>query len=169
MQSGLEVLMRFLWRNRLIHKEMCEISNELKFCTCLEIKDKELINIHKRLEKFHSKKLPKSKEPFSWIIYEYMGSEYNDGIMGLLNMPSNKIGFSLTEKFVLEQLNNKNCFDFEYQPKEGDNLQINFQRNKSWIEFLSFIFRKNNWEVDSYDTFTEIIEPKNYGILKVTQ
>jgi hypothetical protein len=56
--------MRFLRRNKLIYQRMCEISNKLKFCTCLEIKDKELINIHKRLEKFHSKKLPESKENY---------------------------------------------------------------------------------------------------------
>lgn len=146
---------------------MCEISNELKFCTCLELKDRELINLHKRLEKFQNKKLPNSKEPFSWIVYEYIGSQNNDGIMGLLDMPSGKIGFSLTEEFVLDNINNKNCFDFDYQPKEGDNLQINFQRNKYWVEFSSFIYSNNIWESDSYDTFTEIIEPKNFGILKL--
>ena len=148
---------------------MCEVSNNLKFCTCLEIKDHELINIHKRLEKFHNKKLLQSKEPFSWILYEFAGFKDNTGIMGLLNMPSGKIGQFLTEEFVLDQLNNKNCFDFDYEPKDGDNLQINFQRNKYWVEFLSFIYHENQWRADSYDTFNEKIEPKNYAILKVTQ
>ncbi|KQS92771.1 hypothetical protein [Chryseobacterium sp. Leaf394] len=147
---------------------MCEISNQLKFCTCLDEKSIENINFQKKLEKLYKKQLPKSKEPFSWILYEYKGSE-DSGMMGLLNMPSEKIGFSLSEGFVLDEINNKNCFDFDYRPKEGDNLQINFQRNKYWTEFLSFIFRNGNWEADSYYTFTEIIEPKNYGILKVNK
>ncbi|MCD1116981.1 hypothetical protein [Chryseobacterium turcicum] len=146
---------------------MCEISNELKFCTCLELKDLEIINIHQKLEKFQNKKLPNSKESYSWIIYEYIGHQSNEGIMGLLDMPSEKIGFSLTEEFVLDNINNKNCFDFDYHPKEGDNLQINFQRNKYWVEFLSFIYHNNIWKADSYDAFTEIIELKKFGILKV--
>lgn len=147
---------------------MCELSNQLKFCTCLEKEDIELINIHKKLDKFRKKKLPKSKERFSWILYEYKGSE-DTGLMGLLNLPSEKIGFSLTEHFVLKELNNKNCFDFNYNPKDGDNLQINYQRDKSWTEFLSFIFRENMWKAQSYDPFIEKIEPKNYGILKVLE
>ncbi|WP_449397928.1 hypothetical protein [Chryseobacterium wanjuense] len=89
--------------------------------------------------------------------------ENNEGIMGLLNMPSNKIGFSLTQEFVLDQINNKNCFDFEYQPKDGDNLQINFQRNKYWVEFLSFIYREDHWKVDSYYTFIEKLNLKTLG------
>jgi hypothetical protein len=147
---------------------MCEINNKLIFCTCLEIKETELINLHKRLDKFYKKQLPKSKEPFSWILYEYKGQEYS-GMEGMLNMPSDKIGFSLTEEFVLNQINSENCFDFNYNPKEGDNLQINFQRNKYWVEFLSFIYRNNIWEVDSYNAFIEKTELKNYGILKVNK
>lgn len=147
---------------------MCEISNQLKFCTCLDEKNIENINIQKSLDKFHKKQLPKSKESFSWILYEYKGiQDSGNEMMGLLYMPSDKIGFSLTEEFVLNEINNKNCFDFNYNPKESDNLQINFQSNKDWTEFLSFIFRNDKWESDSYSTFTEIIEPINFGILKV--
>ncbi len=149
---------------------MCEISNQLKFCTCLDEKIIESINIQKRLDKFHKKQLPESKEPFSWILYEYKGIE-DSGLekMGLMYMPSDKIGFSLTEEFVLNEMNDKNCFDFNYHPNEGDNLQINFQRNKDWTEYLSFIFRNEKWESDCYSTFTEIIEPINFGILKVNK
>lgn len=143
---------------------MCQLNNELKFCTCLQAK--ELINLHNSLDKFIHKQLPGSKAPFTWIIYEHIGTEHNPNIMGLLNMPSDKIGFSLTEEFVLNQINTKHCFDFEYNPKEGDNLQINFQRNKYWTEFLSFIFRNSNWEAETYG-FDDITNPKNYGILKV--
>lgn len=147
---------------------MCKIENKLKFCTCLQEKDIEIINLHKSLNKFRKDQIPNSKEPFTWIIYEYKGS-YNSSLEGMLNMPSKEIGFSLTEEFVLSQINNDYCYDFEYEPKEGDNLQINFQRNKYWTEFLSFIYRDEKWEADSYYTFSEKIEPKNYGILKVVK
>lgn len=146
---------------------MCNTKNELKFCTCLEASDKAIIDLHKRLDKFQRKQIPGSKEPFSWVLYEYKGT-FASSLEGMLNMPSDKLGKFLTEDFVLSQLNSyNNCFDFDYIPKEGDNLQINFQRNSSWTEFLSFIYRKNNWVADSYYTFTERIEPVNYGILKV--
>lgn len=147
---------------------MCEIDNKLKFCTCLEEEDIELINFHKSLDKFYKKQLPNSKEPFSWVLYEYMGSE-DSGMMGLLNMPSEKLGSSLTEEFVLSQINSEDCYDFDYKPKEGDNLQINFQRNKYWTEFMSFIYRNDKWEADMYNSFIEKTEPKNYGILKVVK
>lgn len=148
---------------------MCKTNNSLKFCTCLEEKDKAIIDIHNSLEKFQKKQLPGSKDPFSWVLYEYKGTVHSD-LIGMLNMPSDKIGFSLTEAYVLTQLNSDNdCFDFEYVPVEGDNLQINFQRNKYWTEFLSFIYRNHQWEADSYYTFTEVIEPKNYGLLHVAK
>ncbi len=145
---------------------MCKIDDKLKFCTCLEKEDIDIINLHKSLNKFRQNQLPNSNEPFSWIIYEYKESFYS-GLEGMLNMPSKEIGFSLTEEFVLSKINNDYCFDFEYEPKEGDNLQINFQRNKYWTEFLSFIYHNEKWEADSYNAFHEIIEPKNYGILKL--
>lgn len=145
---------------------MCKIDDKLKFCTCLEGKDIDIINLHKSLNKFLQKQLPNSNNPFSWIIYEYKGT-FCSGLEGMLNMPSKEIGFSLTEEFVLSQINSDYCFDFKYEPKEGDNLQINFQRNKYWTEFLSFIYRNEKWEADSYYTFYEKIEPKNYGILKL--
>ncbi|MFP9115017.1 hypothetical protein ACLI1A_13855 [Flavobacterium sp. RHBU_3] len=148
---------------------MCEVSDKLKFCTCLNSKDVELINIHDSLEKFQRKKLPKSKEPFCWVLYEYMGTLKGGAYMiGVLDMPQKAIN-SLTESFVLEQINNENCFDFHYEPKEGDNLQIYFQVSKFQTEFLSFIYRSEAWEIDHYNTFGEKIEPKNFGLLKVRE
>lgn len=145
---------------------MCEKSNQLKFCTCLEASDIETINFQKSLDKFQKKQLPNADEPYTWVLYTYKGSE-DTGMMGMLHMPSDKIGHGLSEAFVCNELNHKNCFDFDYKPIEGDNLQINFQKDADSTEFLSFIFRNNTWEPDIYYTFTEIIEPVNYGILKV--
>lgn len=146
---------------------MCSISDQIKFCSCLkEGEDKEIKDILKGLEKFQSKVLPASKEPFSWELYEFDRYEEHEGMIGLMYMPSDKIGFLLSEEFVLDELNNKNCFDFDYFPKEGDHLQINFQRNASWIEFLSFIYRSGKWAADFYG-FEEHVHLKNYGIAKV--
>lgn len=146
---------------------MCIISDQIKFCSCLkEGKDKEIKDILKELEKFRNKVIPDSKEPFSWVLYKFDRYEEHEGIAGLMHMPSDTTGFSLGEEFVLDQLNNRNCFDFDYSPKEDDHLQINFQRNASWIEFLSFIYRTGNWAADFYG-FEEHVHIKNYGIAKV--
>ena len=145
---------------------MCEIGKKIKFCTCLGEEDVTRITLSKRLDSFLEDTLPNSMEPFTWILYKYLGTEESEA-MGLLNLPSESIGGELTNEYVLSQINNENCFDFNYDPLEGDNLEINFQRNKYWTEFLSFIYRNEKWEADSYNTFTENIEATNYGKLKV--
>jgi len=147
---------------------MCTSKKELKFCTCLTDNNMDPLIIQKDLFKFQKKQIPGAKEPYSWVLFEHKGSEEHEGMVGLMNLPSDKIGADLTEEYVIGELNgSRPSFDFDYSPKEGDNLQINFQRNASWTEFLSFIFKNDKWIADSYFTFTEIIEIKDFGIMKV--
>lgn len=147
---------------------MCTPSSQLRFCTCLTQKDITLIELRKSLKQFQQKQLENTKAPFSWTLDAYKGStEAHPGAAGMVYIPSHKIGGSLTEELVLQELNNNTCFDFDYTPSEGDNLQIQFQRNQYWTEFLSFVYRNKCWEADSYDPFLNETEPKGFGVLKV--
>lgn len=148
---------------------MCNATNQLKFCTCLDEKDRKRLGIQKSLDKFRTKTLPKSKEPFSWTLYEFSG-DIPFTIDGFVNFPSNKAGDELTEEQVLAALNNHDCFDFNYQPKEGDNLRIIFQKNRWEADFLSFLYQNNNWVADKEPAIEgKIAVPLNFGILKVSE
>ncbi len=145
---------------------MCEISEQLKFCTCIEESDLEKINILDRLDKFQANQLFNNEDPFYWILYEYKG-KIDSGCMGIMFMPGSLLKNQLTEDFVLDELNNRQCFDFEYTPLEGDYLKVCHEKNQYTTEYLSFIYRNNKWQADFYNIFDSILEPKNYGDLKV--
>jgi hypothetical protein len=53
-------------------------------------------------------------------------------------------------------------FNFEYQPIEGDNLEI-YNPEIYNEKYLSFIFRNGNWVADFYNGFGDKTEKINYG------
>ena len=81
---------------------------------------------------------------------------------GMLIYPEDVLSEALTSEKMVEELNRRNCFDFNYTPNEGDNLQI-YNPDKYTRKYLSFIYRSGKWEVDSYNRFTYDIEKINYG------
>lgn len=98
---------------------------------------------------------------YVWSLYKYIGKSKSFE-MGRYILPGGAVG-TLTSDFVIEELNSKNCFDFEYMPQEGDNLLISSLGN---IPRMEFIFRGNEWIGDNYDPFTDITEIKFEGIIK---
>ena len=52
---------------------------------------------------------------------------------------------------ILEQLNQRNCFDFDYSPQKDDHLMIKF----SGSDFLSYRYNElsNSWEIDHTPPF----------------
>lgn len=148
---------------------MCEIEKKLKLCTCLTDKDLDLFEARKKLKQSLKQSISTSNQPFTWTLFKYLGQKDNEEltIMGMLIMPSDLLGESLTNEYVLSQINSGNCFDFDYTPMEGDNLKVEQQSNESWKEFLSFIFRNGTWKEGIYNTFTERIEAVNFGQVKI--
>lgn len=49
-----------------------------------------------------------------------------------------------TEAYLLNQLNNRDPFDFDYLPKEGDKLNISWNEDQEYY----FVFRDFQWEND---------------------
>lgn len=150
-------------------------SSQLKFCTCLQENNleaevlREKMNRFLEKNRFRNKKAKNGEKPFIWTLEAYKGLiDYGaTQVMGIAAIPSHVIGDSLTETFVLQELNTKACFDFEFVPQDGDNLTIQFKLSKYDTEFLSFIYRNNGWEPGTHDPFMERTEPKNFGELKI--
>ena len=142
---------------------MCEVSDKLKFCTCVqsEVVDDKKINLD--FTTFLKQQSSGSEDSFAWVLYGHHGKE-NTIALGLMIVPVNSLGL-LTETFVLNQLNTEYCFDFNYKPLEGDNLQIVSIGDDRSGEYLSFIYQDGTW-IAGYHGFNEIVKLKNYGNLQ---
>jgi len=125
---------------------MCDFEKGFKLCTCnpegikfrdsktFIKKDGKLIEYVKRGKK---KKNTQPELEYIWELYEYLREDDNP-LMGRYLMPSSNLGKGLDAEWVALNLNCENCFDFEYSPREGDNLI--FTQNRVLDPYLSFIY-----------------------------
>jgi len=118
---------------------MCQPDQHLMFCTCAdEVKIKTIKNRYG--DTYTQKVFPKYIQ-FIWTLKHHT---LQSGILdGMLELPSSHLGNQLASADVLEQLNQRNCFDFTYQPQEGDTLVIS--SNQKIAGYLSFIFENGQW------------------------
>lgn len=142
---------------------MCKQSNQFKLCSCSDIKTK---IVHNKNSRRYKNKLPEQKpKKIIWTLSKCEGSQYL-GMDGMLIGPASKLTEKLTANYVKEELNTRNCFDFDYSPKEGDNLVLTpyltkKESLKQEYEFLSFIFNNGQWILKSYNVFYDkVIEFK---------
>ena len=91
---------------------MCEISNKLKFCTCSTV-----------------------DESKSYWVLKRLGTNFSKDIIGIISSPL-RIGKA---DFIKYEINNRNCFDFEYTPEINDRLIIRLRNPK---ESFSFVYKK---------------------------
>jgi hypothetical protein len=87
-------------------------------------------------------------------------------------MPSHQLNDTLTNEIVLENLNqkDKNCFDFDYIPCEGDSLSIKFDSDdkRSYLYgFLSFVYENNAWCAGMHDSFSTTTQLLQKGIVEI--
>lgn len=117
----------------------------------------------------HNKKSRRNKKQqaidYDWMLYKFIGMS-DEEEMGSYGLPVNNVGNGLTVAFVLNELNKKNCFDFDYQPSEGDNLIIGKTDARDRIEF---IFRNGHWIEDHYSPFYHNCEKMCSGKLAVIE
>ena len=140
---------------------MCETGKNIKLCTCLVGGNINTIIHNKNSRRKKKDRLLNSDNIYKWTLYKYVGLQ--DWTMdGMLYPPTDKLGEYLTNEILIMGLNNETCFDFEYNPNEGDNLVI-YTDEKSIYSFLSFIYRNGQWKADSYDGFIDKKERINYG------
>ena len=146
---------------------MCQPNSNLHFCTCASVSKKPLSKGDN--EEVDISEYDKTR--FIWTLYKFLG-EKDDLMMGDMILPVESMGEGLTSDFILQQLNSKKLFDFEYSPSEGDNLEIRKeylyksfrgQHRPDLYDYLSFIYRKGEWVEDYYDFFTDKKRPIKKG------
>ena len=135
---------------------MCNFNKCFILCKCNDPK----VIVHNRKSRRNKDK--KTLE-YAWTLSRYLGKSEDDE-MGRYVMPIEDIGNGLTTDFVVNELNIRNCFDFEYTPNEGDNLEITRFESNDRIEF---IFKNGKWIDDHYSPFFHETEKFDNGKLKV--
>lgn len=137
---------------------MCDFEKGFVLCKCADSKSA-----------VHNKKSRRYKRDksihYSWHLNKYKGKS-NEMEMGRYALPQDDIGLGLSSKFVLSQLNNRNCFDFKYQPTEGDNLRIS---NQNKWERLEFIYKNGKWIEDHYSPFDHVLETISNGSISTSK
>lgn len=158
---------------------MCKPNFNIQFCTCsTEKKEPEKI-IHNKNSRRFKKQFNRDEymqKKFTWHLSKYVETGYF-GMDGMMFMPENQLTKELTTEFLLEELNNNlYVFDFDYLPNEGDCLTIHSEyvhpkvkgKNRpNENQYLSFIFRKNQWTQETYNALYDITQEIAKGTLKI--
>jgi hypothetical protein len=125
---------------------MCDFGKGFVLCTCK--KDTAVVEHNKNSRK-HKKQVVEKENVFRWYLSEFVES-FEPIMEGEYEPPVSDIGNGLSAEWVLLNLNDGNCFDVDYTPKEGDNLVINHSR-RTYVR-LSFVFRSGSW-IEGYYYF----------------
>ncbi len=125
---------------------MCEISDDIKFCTCV---------------KGHYSKLP-----HYWLYYR-VGEKKEEIVMGTAILPQylNSSDYIENQFKLVGRLNNPDSVDFAIQPLEGDRFEIVLNNLTRQRAEYHFIYQVDSWELDEYDYF-EVI---NHRIKKIAK
>ena len=151
---------------------MCNRTEKLKLCACSDMNPEKIQELYADEIKCLGKK--DFLKVIRWKLNQYLGREWS-GMDGLMVMPSQNLIQELNEGFILKELNGPNCFDFDYHPKEGDNLmfEIGWLFNKRGkkikreleYKYSSYIFKNGEWKADVYHPLYEKTEIINEGVL----
>lgn len=148
---------------------MCKTDFNFHFCTCASIQKKPFLATGDGVVDMEEY----IKTHYIWTLYKYVGEE-ESLMMGSMIMPVERLNDDLTAESLTRQLNEKNLFDFDYKPSEGDNLQIREEYiyksmkgkfRPDLYDYMSFIFRNGKWVEEVYDVFTDKIRKFKTGKL----
>jgi len=138
---------------------MCDFNKGFILCQCNDPKV-----IHHNTKSRRNKNKKNQPMEYTWTLFKFLGmSKVRE--VGKYLFPSSDVGNGLTSNFVLNELNKRNCFDFEYKPNQGDNLMISREDSFNRIEF---IYRDGKWEEDHYSPFDHEFEKIDHGKITTT-
>lgn len=146
---------------------MCDYNNGIKFCSCdnEKIKFREpRVFIKKKGKMVEKEKNFEIPLEYIWTLFRFHGTKKVTE-MGRYIMPIDDLGNGLNAEWISLNLNCENCFDFDYQPKEGDNLKIH--QNVILSPYISFIFKNDEWIIDHHNPFSTRISQIKEG--RITQ
>lgn len=125
---------------------MCEITDQIKFCTCTQ---------------GHYSKLP-----HYWLYYR-VGEMKETIMMGTAIIPDylSMPDYIENQFKLLGRLNNPDAFDVEILPKEGDRMEIVLNNlGKSRAEF-HFVYQDLSWDWENHNPFVVM----NHHIKKIAK
>ena len=158
---------------------MCEQSNRIILCSCLNDAALPEISIDRQNEEFLRTSVPTSGKVFTWTLHQYKGERYVS-VLGYALMPSDSIGDTLHSEYVAAQLNAGNCFDFAYEPSEKDKIYIDFENKDGKVDYsdwnsaplrgyMAFEFRQGKWLANPPHSMDAILEIKNFGKVSIPE
>ncbi len=148
---------------------MCNTTHHFILCSCLE-KNDDLVKHNKNSRRAKKEFEENNPDKLVWTLYKYEGQAWI-GMDGMMVPPAAKLRDEFTAESVLMELNSRNCFDFEYQPNEGDYLAL---RNDTIMskranvddKYLPFIFTNGAWTINYYNTFYEKTVEIDGGVIR---
>ena len=141
---------------------MCDFEKGFKLCSCVLEKP----NIQKIGKSKKYKDLPVKKLGYRWYLSRFV-KEIEEPLMeGIYEPPVKDLGNGLNDEWILINLNLTNCFDFEYNPIEGDNLIFCSDHE---YEYLSFVFNNGTWIKKHYDSFCTLLKKLNEGKIEMIE
>lgn len=81
-----------------------------------------------------------------WILHQNATNEGDEIIACIGMMTPLDLIEKIERRKILRRLNTINVFDFEYSPKENDQLELNFNEH----EGLKFTFQKGKWILEEW-------------------
>ena len=124
---------------------MCKFDNGLKLCTC-EVSESDA-----------------KQEGYLWELRLREKIDAFEQLVGRFPIPSEDIGEGLVHEWVELNLNCEDCFDFDYQPADGDNLTIYKSTDDLYRPFLAFMYQDGLWCEGYYDEHRENHKPELQG------
>ena len=134
---------------------MCQKASQITFCTC-ELEGKVIHNKKSRRNAMNPQQEVKS---YRWSLQKIAGLAEHS-MDGLLMEPDYEFSIELTDERILAAMNSRNCFDFEYEPQEGDSLSIS---EKPSGKFMQFLFKDGSWKNGGHNPFIHQLENFNSG------
>lgn len=135
---------------------MCQNAATITFCTC-EPKPSAVHNKNSR--RARKDKAVQEVQSYRWSLHKITGVS-EQTMDGLLIEPDHAFNGELTAESILKELNTRNCFDFAYEPNDGDSLGI---VENGVGKFISFIFESGKWTIGSPNPFTHQVTKLNSG------
>jgi len=114
---------------------MCEVFQEYKLCTCSDKIDK--------------------KKPY-WVLNKGVPKkdERETSILGTLIYSEDGILKEITEERLLQDLNSKNIFDFDYKPSENDILKL-YDGRYNYHFIYSKLETDSKWKIFDKGPFSD--------------
>lgn len=115
---------------------MCDLNGPFKLCTCSSIID---------FSKPH------------WILHQNVTNEGEEMIVTIGMMVPVSLIDKIERRKILRRLNTLNVFDFDYQPEENDQLELNFQEDDGH----KLTFKGGKWKMEEWFGNHPIFEHKS--------